>query len=117
MQPYPIRKPNMISSNRWSRFFAQAAEEHAGKGIRVEREVATVSSAAIGHSGRLEALDYQRAGGAHQLTVSIRAEELQEITVKPSLVWGIYNTEGMLVSVEVIDDHDRKLILNFDLQS
>lgn len=116
MEPYPIRKPNMISSNQWPRFFVQVAEEHVGRAVRVEREVATASAAAMTAAGTLEALDYQPAG-ARKVTIRIQAEELQEITVKPSLVWGIYDTDGLLVSVEVIDDHDRKLILHFAADS
>lgn len=114
MKPYPIRKPNMISTNQWSRFFTSVAEQQVGEAVRVERGVASVSPATILHSGTLESLHYQSSRGARELSITIQGEQSQRITIKPTLVWGIYDTDNRLVAVEITDDNDRSVTLKFE---
>ena len=64
----------------------------------------------------LDGLDYQHSFRGHHLTITTHGEggNRQEMKIDPNLVWGIYDADNHVVAAEVIDEHDRGVILQFE---
>jgi hypothetical protein len=68
-----------------------------------------------GELSTLKSLEYQGSGNSHQINfVTELAGEVHQSAVEFNLVWGIFDRDDRVVSIQFVDDYNRKVILEFD---
>ena len=105
----------MITSGQWKHFFKDLDQSHRGKHLRLLRGEDLLSGSPSGELSTLKSLEYKGSGNNHRVIVATElAGDMHESTVEFNLVWGIFDRDDRVVSIQFVDDYNRKVILEFD---
>ncbi len=113
----PTHKRELLISSHMPSFFGDLAERYKGKTVYLHSEDPPENAAVSAQPALLTELSFERKHSRDTLTVHmVQAGEGSERTIIASLVWVVRDRDHNLVAVEVIDDQDRTLVLEFGNQ-
>ncbi|MEA3334334.1 MAG: DUF5335 family protein [Chloroflexota bacterium] len=109
----PTHQPRMIPASQWTAFFEELNQNFGGKSVHVEQGTGSMTPVAQTGSITLVGLDYEHHRRHPHLTIELAGAGTPEIPIDPNLVWGVYDRDEQLFAVEIIDQHDYKVNLQF----
>lgn len=116
MDHEPSHQPTSIPTYKWPEFFESIAQVQLGKDVRVDQGGDALLLQPTSEPLPLRQLEFAHSHRKNHLTITAGREDevRREITIEPNLVWAVYDSGGHVVAVEIIDQHDRKVVLHFE---
>ena len=109
----PKHKSENLPKYQWTSFFADLAESQKGQPIVVLQGGDLLLQEPQTGTTPLVAIDYHSAHkGKLTITTGEPTDEVTTISA-PNLVWVVHDVDGSVVAVEIIDEHDRKVLVRF----
>ena len=109
----PKHKRENLPQFQWTSFFADLTESQKGRPIVVLQGGDLLLQEPPTGTAPLDAIDYHSAHkGKLTITTGKPTDEVTTISA-PILVWVVHDVNGDVVAVEIIDEHDRKVLIHF----
>ena len=108
----PKHQSEMVVSGQWKSFFAEVAELCIGRPVRVTRGEDLADGEA--EPGTLAAISFKHKLRKNDVIITVdTASGSQSETIRLNLVWAMREPDGAIQTLELIDEHDYKLLLEF----
>jgi hypothetical protein len=110
----PTHKRQLLASSQMPSFFADLADQYQGRKVYVHSGSLREDTGGSEQPPLLAELSFARQHRKDTLTIrTVQAGELSETTIDANLVWVIRDHDSHLVAVEIIDEQDRTLVLEY----
>lgn len=106
----------MITSGQWKHFFKDLNQSHQGKSLRLLRGEDLLAGAPDAEPRSLKSLEYEGIGNKHRIILVSEVDgEPHKSEIEFNLVWGVFDRDERITSIQFVDDYNRKVILDFNL--
>ena len=110
----PTHKRQLLTSNQMPSFFADLVARYQGQRVRVRSAGMPESVTGSEQPALLSELTFAHQHRKDTLTIhTIQAGKPSETTIIANLVWVIRDHDNHLVAVEIIDEQDRTVVLEY----
>jgi hypothetical protein len=101
----------MLMSREWPSFFANLAKSHQGRLVAIEQDGDLLLDNPPAEGVSLQGVELRSSHKQYVLVITTAA---QTYTIEaPNLIWAVRDQYQALVAVEIVDAHERKLIVRF----
>lgn len=110
------QQSQMVLSYQWASFFSEVAEDYRGKEILLIPDGQLGVPSENGKQAKLSELQFAHKHGKDTLTIETAvADQTNKLTMRVNLVWVLHNENNELISFEIIDENDKKLVIELSV--